>query len=305
MRIFAAVFVIFFAGMSFLGYRQGESFISQPGAVERMAFSRIRIANQDSQFYFVYRTSEKELFQFDVDRNKLNISALESAQIGVAPEGPQLRAFILSDPSVPGVMGGVTLGLTVKDIISKPTILKDLLAKESQVRRKQIVAGILGTVSGYWVGYTYATRNALPAQDSEIVMSILRDEKKWVAQKRGVYTNILFNLQYQTSKLEDSDLRLAASIRLVTAGSLVLKKIKSGGDLSSTDLSELEKIAEMISPAYEESIGRETLAERSVVWLGWIMMAIFLFFAAWLLYDSATSWYESRKKDITFREHDG
>lgn len=297
MKLFATIFALFFAAMSYVGYRQGAELVAQPNAVERLAFSNVRIEQSAEKYFLVYRYGEI-LLSFDVDTNKLRPNSIESIPGLTKTEGSPWRAFILSDPSLPGVMGGVTLGLSVKDILTKPALFKEMLSKEKEIRRKQILAAIFGSISGYWFGYTYATRNALPERNSEPVMVILRDEKKWIEQKRSVYANILLNLKYQVSRIDDPTFRGASDLILESAKAATVKKLQMGAEISSADFAALSRMAKVISPLYDDSMSRETVGDKIIAWMSWVMLALFSLMVAWLSYDAVKTWRGKRRADL-------
>ena len=211
LRAFSTAFAIVFLVVGFFGYKQGYQLVNSPDAVERLAFDRISVAREDNKYFFVFLIDGQIVYRFDPDNDKLEVGG--GAFSGeLSRNFPSWQTFVLTDPTVSGFLGTVFAGYTLKDFLTKPSLLRDVLAKDGVTRRWQVLGMILGSGSGYWIGYSAATRN-LPTSDSIEFRSVLDDKEHWIKKKRAMLFRVASNIQRDISKIKDTksrDLELAS-----------------------------------------------------------------------------------------------
>jgi hypothetical protein len=131
---------------------------------------------------FVYRPGGHVLYRFDLETDRLSKSTYaERLELEQGFENPV--KFPIRGALIIALLGGPTAGYTIKD----------LTALEELGKVKYVVAGILGGISGFTLGYKLGTLGSLSPESPE-ARSLLEDAKEWRKYKRVYLKRVAFRI---------------------------------------------------------------------------------------------------------------
>jgi len=188
-------FAVGFVLMGVTGLIHGYRVVHSPEAIAAVAVRAIRPETFGNAKFFVYRVSGRVKYRWNVDSHHLEkFNTL--AELKTETAFDRLFAVPLSQAQILTFAGGGAA--TWK--------LKDLLSTGDATTKRNIIASMLGGISGYLVGYKIGS-STLPAVDSEEVRRSLSEEKFWNAHANDMYLAMLLQFHVTASHIANGDAR--------------------------------------------------------------------------------------------------
>jgi hypothetical protein len=173
MQIALGFFGVAFILMTITGYVSGSRAMHGAPMTVATAIRAVTIETDGLTTYFVYRQRSQVRFKWDVEHNRfITVPNSDALSAALRPSLP----FPLSGSHIVYFAGGSAA--TWK--------LKDLLSVGNAATKRDILASILGSISGYALGYKLATLR-LPHPDSDEVARIAAEPTFWSANEARIF----------------------------------------------------------------------------------------------------------------------
>ena len=258
--------------MFFFGYRSGRELANEPERVALYAFSRVNAQKLSGRSYLVYPKADgTPLYLFDLDSNHLLPYDYSNARLEIAPKSSGSYGVLLDDPSFITGIGGITFGITVKDLLTKPELLMNVFSKVNTERKKQLWGMVIGSVIGYSAGYSFAVRGAFPGPESPAVISVVKDESRWITEKRNFYVMNWFRCLDLVGYIEDPTIKERLLSTLFKARQEQLAAEKKGVSVQSKDLDSVVHVYNLIYPIVKQKTEQVSWIEDITAWWSWVV----------------------------------
>jgi hypothetical protein len=267
MRKLLLVFTGMFLLFSAIGFMKGRKDVSSPQFLSQRLMSQIEVSSvKDKErnrplYELNYRVHGKLHYRFNIDTN-----TLEKTEDVVIQELDRNTSSALTFPVDESVVtaliggGGATAGFTIKDIF----------AGKFGSKKQQILVGILGSVSGYFLGYKLGSYTA-PGSDSPEVLDLIDSEAKWREIKKQQFLRIALRTFQLAHFLHDEKEREENK----RAAALIYRKGEEIKDLNSGhyDLASwlYNKVANQASADLQMDFEKisELVPTHPIFWLSW------------------------------------
>jgi hypothetical protein len=251
-REMALAFVVFFSVFFIVGYLRGRSERSSPdrlkiylGDIIQANKNLLRFGKKDGKTVIRYTCTGNE-YWYNVDENEPHKdpantgTTTESDQLAITKDGAFYTAFV----------AGTFSAWSIKDLM---TFLKYGDEGSTRSRLGLVVAAVAGTVAGYELGYSLATRTPPPCTDAKYA-ALLQDPNQWRSIEQGVWLERFRELYNENSgfsscgasdaevrRVEDENLGKA----LAKLEQLRASTSKVGYTYSSADFDALDDVAKV------------------------------------------------------------
>ncbi|KIN14476.1 hypothetical protein [Halomonas sp. KHS3] len=176
MKWFILLLLALFLFSAIAGYQTGKDYLSQNNVVHRHAFGNITHKVIEDKVYLVKEIDGSDSYIYDVNTNELSVASLEILLSTL--DRKDKSPLSLDGKIFSGIVGGATLGFSVKDVLTNPRAA--LQRARGDWRRMLIAMSVMA--SGYGLGFWVATKD-LPNINSQRVSTILEDRENWIKQE--------------------------------------------------------------------------------------------------------------------------
>ncbi|MEA2603795.1 MAG: hypothetical protein QOF89_4787 [Acidobacteriota bacterium] len=187
-RNIAVTFALAFLIFGGIGFFNARADVADPDYVREQAFKDVQLLLRPASHTvkgvgeFVYRSDGHVLYRFDLETNRLSKSSYaERLELEQGFENPV--KFPIRGSLLIALLGGPTAGYTIKD----------LTALENLGKVRYVLAGLLGGVSGFTLGYKLGTLRPLSPRSPEL-RALIEDEKEWRSYKSIYLKRVAFRI---------------------------------------------------------------------------------------------------------------
>lgn len=293
MKILIALFLAAFAVFFGLGYMTGTKEAAAPEALMAAAFKPVRLVfkppsgSQTGVVELVYQLNSKVLYRFDTDTDLLTSTDELAATLLQAGYSDYIN-FPTDASLIVTLLGGSTAGFA----------LKDLIAESSKTRKKEVIATILGAISGYAAGYKLGLGTP-PSPTSPATRKILSDGKAWIEYKKTYILLVVFRAFQAASLVSDE----AEKEKLKGVAALSYRMWSGKSQINGVDFlmaaSQLNRAATLAKTSItaDEALGERTTREQLLEW--WWVSALVAGCLVAIVIVVFTEWKAAAKKSDT------
>ena len=231
MKTVIIIFLVSFVMMFCVGFGSHWSSPKEPDSLKDYAFSHVKILQKDNKCVFTYGLKDKILYWYDIDENTLHEEPIKTM-------GDSLFQYsFINDMFLK--KGHLDL-LLDPDLIRalSPRVTKDILfalIARTSFRTRNVIASVLGRISGYSLGDWVATKALLPSFDSPEIIRIVDSKYTWIEWEASVLTHFLFETKNMIHDLDEGDEKDTHT----KAFERIFRSIIDGNDFGSSDLNSL------------------------------------------------------------------
>jgi len=244
MKAFLIAFIITFVIFFYVGYTEGEKDVSAPDFLQTQAFKNATIIESNETYYLAIKKDTTALLLFNVDSDSL--IKIDNSILLNLPEASindkNIIDYLRKNSGT--IIGAGAIGFTIKDFLVKGFAVTDLL--KSPEKRNSILGVILGGISGYSVGYKYATKHAIPKENSPEISNILINDLNWSSAKKKIFESKVKSALLISLTIKDEIIQKAIKNKLVTCYQKAIQK-KIGKNFSSSDFGALLYLDNLIN----------------------------------------------------------
>ena len=276
MRNFIIYFLVFFIVFTFIGFNNGRELVSKPDFLKNHIFQKLSLVQLDSAYYLSYKRDELDLFLFNSDSDSLTKIDNEILLNINKTEIKDKNILNYLNSSTSKALGAGFLGYSIKDLFKNSKSIGQLL-KESKGRGK-VIGTVLGSISGYSLGYWVATHRFVPGIESKEYSEILLSKDFWKESEKSIYSKLYSKTENMISVVPDSikrrEFTLQQDLLLVR-----LAKNKTSSNkiiVNSVDFKGLLTLEQKVEPIYIKEKSKLSTFEKIMRFAGITILTIFL-----------------------------
>lgn len=200
-------FIIFFIIFGLVGYIKGRNDVSK--FLPHYLFDRVIIGKINNVHHLAYIKDRDTLYTYNVDNNTVGKIDREALLKLSAKSNYDTNVFeyfkdrYLKEEYVIGT-GVIATGITAQTFFQISNNGK--IAVKPQTKEKTIGI-VLGVISGYYIGYTIATKWNIPDEKSKEALDILSSKKSWIMAENIVYHKIYSDVKLKSQNIKEESLK--------------------------------------------------------------------------------------------------
>jgi hypothetical protein len=257
---FVAAFTIMFS----TGYLLERSTMGRGDSLKLAIRSQVKIMKHEGRYVLGYPDRRGDCrVMFDPDAQQVLVldplvfAAARSDQTAL----DWLRNQLVSvHPAISGALGGVTLGFTAKDLIANPNLLSKI---KLAAKKKEVIAALLGSATGFLAGAAAARATVIPDIDSPEGLALVRDVKFWTDDPATLLFGHALKVIYRSHLVNEDDSIIADALVLGSLRTAVVK-IQQEKRLTSAVLASLDESVQTFEKAFGYVAEREKESRDNV-----------------------------------------
>ena len=253
-------FLVFFVIFAFVGYLRGRSLRNRPDRLRVDIVKNLRLGEIGGKKVLAYQCEAEPRTWWDIDANQSH----NLGTPGNSTETPSLSPALFRDETVTTAFlagGSVASIFTVKELLAFATASPATSKLTNEGHIKLILAALLGTVSGYEVGYRIALSENSNCGDLKFYEKMSQngewtgDGNQWVGFERRYWElselTVVGDEPFGGCKSSDPVTKAMEEDKLATARVEFLGFVNgevstSGHDIKSSDFLALDKYRQVI-----------------------------------------------------------